>query len=91
MDVPILVYAYEDVTDLEKFCNVNEAFGTKSKTHYNSKSNTSNISINKTPKNITAPINKKELAKRLKDLMKMNEKETLIKERDRIDLLWRER
>ncbi|KAA6391623.1 MAG: hypothetical protein EZS28_012848, partial [Streblomastix strix] len=91
VDVPILVYAYEDVTDLEKFCNVNEAFGTKSKTHYNSKSNTSNISINKTPKNITAPINKKELAKRLKDLMKMNEKETLIKERDRIDLLWRER
>ncbi|KAA6395774.1 MAG: hypothetical protein EZS28_008706 [Streblomastix strix] len=91
VDIPFLVYAHADVTDLEKLCQVNKAYNTKSETNYNSNQNTQNISRNKAPVNITSPNNNKQLAKRLKDLMKKNEKETLIKQKDRIDPLWRER
>ncbi|KAA6379999.1 MAG: hypothetical protein EZS28_024475, partial [Streblomastix strix] len=90
-EIPFLIHSSSAVTDLAEQCTVNTAYGSKSEMHYNSKSNTSKISRSIAPKNITSPVNKKELAKKLKDLMKKNEKETLIKERDRIDPLWRER
>ncbi|KAA6368943.1 MAG: hypothetical protein EZS28_035530, partial [Streblomastix strix] len=84
VDIPFLVHSSSAVTDLAEQCTVNTTYGTNAQMNYRSKSNTSKISRSIAPKNITSPVNKKELAKKLKDLMKKNEKETLIIERDRI-------
>ncbi|KAA6394290.1 MAG: hypothetical protein EZS28_010186 [Streblomastix strix] len=87
-EIPFLVHSSSALTDFAEQCTVNTTYGSKSEMHYNSKSNTSKTSRSIAPKNITSPVNKKELAKKLKDLMKKNEKETLIKKRDKIDPLW---